>query len=271
MRQELRDQKRQRYLDAAITIVMRDGFDGLTMGAIAREVTAAVGTIYGYFSSKGSLVSELQVFAIETLVAAWREAVAIWSAEFVRSGMSNDERILAELLTYGEYFTGIRRAYPEEFQLQQLQLARRQPLFGEDELARLIPAGEELLGCAYDLVKDAADAEVISEPHSARDRSLGLVLALNGIAMMENVPYVDDSVVLDRISRRVSMDLVASWGAEHSQIDRLMPVVTAVVESLPLESLPSYTSHQSRLAASRSDGVIDLSDTPVDLISLPTT
>jgi hypothetical protein len=150
-------------------------------------------------------------------------------------------------------------------------LARRQPLFGEDELARLIPAGEELLGCAFDLVKVAADAEVISEPESARDRSLGLVLALNGIALMENVSYVDSAVVVDRISRRVAMDLVASWGANLSQINRLMPIVTAVVGSMPLESLPSYTSHQSRLAASRRDGVIDLSDTTVDLISLPTT
>lgn len=250
---------------------MRDGFDGLTMGSIAREVDAAVGTIYGYFSSKGSLVSELQVFAMDTLVTAWREAVTIWSAEFLRSGMSNDERVLAELLTYGEYFTGIRRAYPEEFALQQLQLARRQPLFGEEEMARLIPAGAELLGCAYDLVQVAADAEVISDPDSARDRSLGLVLALNGIAMMENVPYVDGAAVVDRVSRQLAMDLVGSWGADLSQINRLMPIVTAVVESAPLESLPSYTSHQSRLAASTPDGVIDLSESTVGLISLPTT
>jgi len=283
MRKELRDQKRRRYLDSAITIVMRDGFDALTMGAIAREVHAAVGTIYGYFPSKGALVSELQVHAVETIVTAWREARTLWSEEFSRAGMSSDERLLAELLAYGEYFSGVRHAYPHEFRLQQMQLAERHDEFGEEELGLLVPAATELMGCSFDLVNDAVTAGVIRGSEDTFERSVCLALALNGISLIENVPFAADLVVPDRMSRALVRDLVISWGADAATVGRLLPIVGAVAASMPLDSMPTYFDHQARVAQQlgidvtigiRGDGdTIDLSEepdrSPVGLDSLP--
>src|SRR4051812_5255622 len=91
MRPELRLRKRERYLRAARVILLRDGFDALTMQAIASEVGAAVGTIYGYFPSKQALVAELQVEAITTMLDAWSEARGLWLGDLSRAGVAAED------------------------------------------------------------------------------------------------------------------------------------------------------------------------------------
>jgi len=261
MRQELRLQKRQRYLDAAVTIVMRDGFDGLTMTSIAREVDAAVGTIYGYFHSKSSLIAELQIYAIDTLVSAWAGAHARWSEAFAAHGLDNSECAIAELLSFAEYFVDIQRDYPEEFRLQQMQLADRSQRFNSDDLKRLVPAAAELLKGPYNVVEAAAEVGVIDQPDLVFERSMTLALTLNGVGLVGNVPFASELVDLRRMTRRVIADLAIGWGADKATIATVLPVVAEVAAAIPLASLEGYESHLARAGALAEAGpdVIDLS------------
>lgn len=261
MRQQVRQEKRRRYLDAAVVIVMRDGFDGLTMGAIAREVGAAVGTIYGYFPAKGALMSELQIYAIETIVNAWTEASDTWSAELARAGLSESRRALAAILAFGEYFSQLRSAYPEEFRLQQMQLAERTEIFDDADLSRLIPAAADLLRCSYQVLDNAARAGAIDDPDASVDRSVTLALTLNGLALIDNVPYAAELINSSQLSRQLLLDLVVGWGADPIDVDAVIDAVTMVADTTPLHALPGYASHRARnVLVNGEPNTIDLSD-----------
>jgi len=261
MRQQVREEKRRRYLDAAIVIVMRDGFDGLTMGAIAREVGAAVGTIYGYFPAKGALMSELQIYAIETIVGAWTEARDAWTAELARGGLSESRLALASILAFGEYFSQLRSAYPEEFRLQQMQLAERSEIFDEADLSRLIPAAADLLRCSFQVLDNAARAGAIVDPDASVDRSVTLALTLNGLALIDNVPYATELISSSQLSRQLLLDLVVGWGADPIDVDAVIDAVTMVADTKPLHSLAGYESHRARnVLVTGEPHTIDLSD-----------
>ncbi len=261
MRQQLRQEKRRRYLDAAVVIVMRDGFDGLTMGAIAREVGAAVGTIYGYFPAKGALMSELQIYAIETIVGAWTEARDTWSADLTEAGLSESRLALAAILAFGEYFSQLRSAYPEEFRLQQMQLAERTEIFDDADLSRLIPAAAALLRCSYQVLDSAARAGAIVDPDASEDRSITLALTLNGLALIDNVPYVAELISSSQLSRQLLLDLVVGWGADPIDVDAVIDAVTLVADTTPLHALPGYQSHRARnVLVTVEPHTIDLSD-----------
>ena len=258
MRNDLRARKRQRYLDTAVQIVLRDGFDGLTMTAIAREVDAAVGTIYGYFPSKGALVAELQVYAIEAIVGAWIEARERWSKTFVEHGLDQRRRLLAELLAFGSYFVAIQRDYPEEFRLQQMQLAERRELFDGVDVTKLAPAAMALLRGPFELLEEASAAGAIDGADLALDRAASLALALNGVALAENVQVAKVFLPVLRLTDRIVVDLLVGWGAERSELSELLPLVSTVVAGAPLTQMPRYLDHQAARGIDLTDGA-DLS------------
>jgi len=251
VRQELREQKRRGYLDAAVRIIVRDGLDGLTMNAIAREVDAAVGTIYGYFSHKSALVTELQVLAIEVLVGSWGVVSAEWDQEFCAAELTEGERDLARILAYAEYFADLASIHPEEFRLQQLQLAQPQALYDEDDLSRLAPATADLVRCPFRVIHAAAGHGSIGGSDRSFERALSLALLLNGIALVGNVAYAVDHCNPRHLMRSVVADLVLGWGADPETVSRAQSTVRAVCDARPVASvLVPTTLGPSVLAAS---------------------
>ncbi|MEZ6185906.1 MAG: helix-turn-helix domain-containing protein, partial [Planctomycetota bacterium] len=67
VRQERREARTRELLDAAMELLVAEGLKGLTIGALAQQVDAAVGAIYRYFPSKTALLVALQLRAIEEL------------------------------------------------------------------------------------------------------------------------------------------------------------------------------------------------------------
>ena len=53
--------------NAAQTIILRDGLDGLTMSRLARALDTSASALYRYYSSKEALIVELQVQAISEI------------------------------------------------------------------------------------------------------------------------------------------------------------------------------------------------------------
>jgi len=91
---------REEILDAARTIVLRDGFDGLTMRKIAEAVEYSPGAIYLYFPSRDAIAHELchQGFAalLEALTPAAgavdpRERLADLGRAYVRFALERPE------------------------------------------------------------------------------------------------------------------------------------------------------------------------------------
>jgi len=53
------EKRRASLLDAAATILARDGYEGLNTNALAKEAHAAVGTVYDYFPNKQAVLLAL--------------------------------------------------------------------------------------------------------------------------------------------------------------------------------------------------------------------
>lgn len=56
-REEYLEERRELLLDAALTVLSRDGFDKATMAAIAEQAGIAKGTVYNYFQSKEDVLA----------------------------------------------------------------------------------------------------------------------------------------------------------------------------------------------------------------------
>ncbi len=247
MRAERRREKRDRYLDAAVMILLRDGFEGLTMSAIAREVEAAVGTIYGYFPSKSALVSELQVKAITTVLEAWGEASQAWADDFARAGLEGNDALLAELLAYGAFHVQVQDVYPHDFRLQQM-LLERWPELDDADAAPLLDATAQLLGVPLGLIERGAEATLFTSKERSKQRAIQLTLGLAGAALVANVPKVFDDSSVRALSAVLTADLAVAWGAGREQVDRVAVVVGSVCAEHALPELPGHDQRRSREA-----------------------
>lgn len=54
--------KREDILEAAVTILGRDGFNGLSIQKLAKEAKVAAGTVYLYFKDKDSVIAEVRLW-----------------------------------------------------------------------------------------------------------------------------------------------------------------------------------------------------------------
>ncbi|OBT12934.1 hypothetical protein A9264_15395 [Vibrio sp. UCD-FRSSP16_10] len=54
--------KRQDILEAAVTILGRDGFNGLSIQKLAKEANVATGTVYLYFKDKDRVIAEVRLW-----------------------------------------------------------------------------------------------------------------------------------------------------------------------------------------------------------------
>ena len=89
-----KERVRQRLIDAAGRVVMRDGHEGTTTRAILAEAGLSAGALYSYFSSKEELFETLAERALQ-------ESLVLYSAE-AAPGESPAEllrRFITELLT----------------------------------------------------------------------------------------------------------------------------------------------------------------------------
>ena len=91
---------REEVLRAARRIVLKEGFDALTMRKIADAIEYAPGTIYLYFESRDAIAFELCRAGFETFLAALLPATAIadpaerfreLGRRYIRFGLENPE------------------------------------------------------------------------------------------------------------------------------------------------------------------------------------
>ena len=63
--QQLRENKQQQILKAALKVFAAHGYNGATINMIAKEAGIAKGLIYSYYESKEKLVEELIIFGMQ--------------------------------------------------------------------------------------------------------------------------------------------------------------------------------------------------------------
>lgn len=229
----------EQLMSAASEIVSTDGLDGLTMQAVADRVECAVGTIYTYFESKSSLLTALQIAAIETLGTSFRRSRALWDEDMADSELDEPTKALVRLVAFGHLFTNAPSLHPREFELLQVLLSTRRRETSDEDARRVLPFALGLIN-EFRLLIEAAVEQGALRPESAtasfEDHSLGRTVrwagALNGALLVSNVAAVPEDEsgqttelpgfgdVFDgrMLALRVGRDLLAGWGAPEDRL-----------------------------------------------------
>lgn len=247
--------RHEQLLSAAAEIVSSEGLDGLTMQAVAERVDCAVGTIYTYFDSKSSLLTALQIAAIETLGTSFRRSRAQWEELLVDSDLDEPTRALVRLVAFGHLFTDAPSLHPREFELLQVLLSTRRRETSDEDAGRVLPYALGLINEFRILIEAAVESGALESDDpdgSIGDHSLSRTVrwagALNGALLVSNaaaVPSESESPaelsgtgapvtvaggVFDGrvLARQLAADLLAGWGAERERL----AAATAIVDEL---------------------------------------
>jgi AcrR family transcriptional regulator len=96
--------RREQLLDAAIRVIVRDGYDGVSVEAIAREAGVTRPVVYGAFDGLGPLLSALldrqQARALEQLATAFPVDAADPAEAILAAVRTMAERVRSEPLTW---------------------------------------------------------------------------------------------------------------------------------------------------------------------------
>ncbi|MGH2535012.1 MAG: TetR/AcrR family transcriptional regulator [Thermomicrobiales bacterium] len=166
-RERLRALMREDILGAARTIVLEEGYTGLSMRALGRAVGVTAPTLYDYFASKEAVLDALHAEGVLLLTDAFQSAIA------------RGEPGMARLLAIGEAYRRFALDHPDFFRL----------IFGHLDAAykpgdKQIDHGSRIFDLVVDVVQEAMDRGELA-PGDPRIAALTIWALGHGCVMLE--------------------------------------------------------------------------------------
>lgn len=181
--------RRNRIVDAARHLILKNGLKGTTMEAIAREARVAKPTLYAYFPDKDAVYGAIIATLTEVLRATFHSAITGPgdAASRIGNALSAKYQIIADLLEgsphAGELYSDEDRHVKTQLQALEKEMAEtvitvlaeagvRDP----DALGRLVQAGTFGIGRKYPLpeigaaIRQLVERLVAPELDQARER-----------------------------------------------------------------------------------------------------
>ncbi len=201
------------FLDAARALIEERGIDALTIKAVAERVDCAVGTMYTYFASKGSLLATLQAEAIDRLGVSYAQAAEALEGDL--RPLDVDTAALARLVAFGRGFIAVGQVLPDDFRLQQRLLVADDEIYDEADILLTATAAFGILARPERLLREAEALGVI-EPGDSFNRTITWVAALNGVLTLSQIrlPAGVEAFDLYPMVDQLLIDLLRGWGAE---------------------------------------------------------
>ena len=229
-----RQQRSREFLDAAQHIVFQEGFEGLTMSRLAKELDTVDSAVYRYFPSKGAIIAELQRESIERLSASLARITERADGELAAAGVDDRLAAVARLVLLGRWFCATSETYPEELRLFGMIMSRRATALDPEGGERIFPVAMALLARAMSFVEAGQAIGVIREG-SAIDRTVMLAAALGGLLEADDLEhYAPELFGGTRLARRLHLDVLAGWGADAALLDAASELVDRLADGGPL-------------------------------------
>jgi AcrR family transcriptional regulator len=236
--------RHSQLMAAATEIVSAQGIEGLTMQLLAERVQCAVGTIYTYFDSKSSLLTALQISAIELLSDSVHHSRPLWEEAISSEELHPQTAALVRLTAFGHLFATAPLMHPREFELLQILLSTPRRATSDEDAMRVTPHALALIDQLRTLLEDAVESGALqpeTPSNGAPDFSLGRTVrwtgAMNGALLVSNVAVVpqEPAVAAEEsggafpplasglfdgraLAIRVARDFLLGWGAEPSRL-----------------------------------------------------
>lgn len=117
----------EQVLDAAMSVVLEEGLESLTMGRLARALRRSASGLYRYFESKEAILVALQLRAIEGYRVGLVAAIAGVPE------VANAATALARVLVAFGYFAQHEASSPAEHRLLDLFLSAPDPILSSEQ------------------------------------------------------------------------------------------------------------------------------------------
>jgi AcrR family transcriptional regulator len=229
-----RRERERRFVDAAKRIVADEGFEALTMQRLSDDLDMAVSAVYRYFPSKGALIRQVQLEAIEQLARSLGEARARLDRWSAGAGLTDDDVVLVRLVLIGRWLCAASATYPEDLRLLQMIMSQRSSALDPDGGWKVLPVAMDLVGQAVEVIGDAERRSVIS-PGNAVERAVILASALGGVLQTDDLEeYVPELFGQARLAVQANLDLLAGWGADRDALSSASGLVDDLAADGPL-------------------------------------
>ena len=216
--EELREQRRRQILDAAMTMVSREGLPNVTVQRLADDLGCSVGLLYRYFDSKDAMLAELEREALEVLgasLAASQAAIAELAAE---RGVGARVAALSRALGAATFWVTAEATFPRQVELSQRLFTDPVVVLEEAAAARALPAAVRLLDSARSVLDDAVGAGALT-PGVSLERAVIVVAGTTGVLLTSGIrrwgPSLFDGPHLAGVMIR---DLFRGWGADGADL-----------------------------------------------------
>lgn len=213
-RAERRRARTEAILDAAMTIVLEEGTEALTMRRLGRDVGVTPGAMYRYFDSKDSILAGLGQRTLGRYARALqaRETTARTEAE----SLSPEGAALFVLLARVWHYFALSLDDPAGWRLVNLFMVAPRRLIEDTLHERFMALVSAQLQRVAALTEEAVGAGAL-QPGVGLDRSLAIFATLNGhlqymkLATTSGLGFTPEHTVV------VGLDgLLAGWGAPEA-------------------------------------------------------
>jgi AcrR family transcriptional regulator len=256
MREKRREATIERIVETALHLLETEGYEGLTIQRLAKELGYAVGALYRYFRSKDALLVALLHRVMDRIGEDMQSGLAIVKQRAQSPAgepISRDEGLLRVLVCALAYVELAKRR-PSEFGLISTLIGDPREFLKTDAAAPLVPMLIRLQLTLASALEDAVRAEALAAGES-RDRAVILWAGMQGVIQLRKLGrFGVAGVELDRLVPITLETLLLGWGAEREQLDRLVPLAQTIARDLakPRER-PSSQPTMAVEALSRSE------------------
>lgn len=257
MREKRREATIERIVETALHLLETEGYEGLTIQRLAKELGYAVGALYRYFRSKDALLVALLHRVMDRIGEDMQTSLAIVKQRAQASAdeapSARDEGLL-RLLVCALAYVELAKRRPAEFGLISTLIGDPREFLKTDAAAPLVPMLIRLQLTLASALEDAVRAGVLA-PGESRDRAVILWAGVQGVIQLRKLGrFGVAGVELERLVPITLETLLLGWGAEREQLDRVMPVAQAIARDVakPRER-PSAQPTMAVEALSRSE------------------
>lgn len=240
-REKRREATIERIVETALRLLATEGFEGLTIQKLAKELNYAVGALYRYFRSKDALLVALLHRVMDRIGEDLKTTLRLLGEERrskrEAAGVAEDAPLTPDeglilLLGVCHVYVDFARKRPAEYGLISTLIGDPREFLATDAAAPLVPALIRLQLTLSHAINDAVKAGALSEG-DARERGVILWSAMQGVLQLRKLGrFGVAGVELDRLVPIALRTLLLGWGADPTQLDRLTPRAEAMAQTL---------------------------------------
>ena len=223
-RRELkRKARREEMLDAAMSIVVNEGVNSLTIARLARELDAAVGALYRYFDSKQALIMALQRRAIEGFGEDLLKDLAAANAFLDAAGCNTRDdpttTLFRVLVVYVAYLNDAHRA-PARHNLMRMMMSQPTALLSDEEALKVEESVSPVIDSMNRLMEEAERSGALA-PGDPSSRTYLAWAALHGLDYFRRRDRIvtQESIKFRSLSLAMIRTLLLGWGAPEQPLE----------------------------------------------------